>query len=284
MRKKFAFILTFTLILTLCWLFSACEKSYDDIMYDFYQTTCDGQFNAIKISLGNNIEAIYFIEQHYGIWNHNGEDILFDIESTLKIHHGGDLMIKKYSDLSYYKAIVEKSNSEATGYYGDTIFSGYAQFSEEGTIATFLPNDIHINEMSSVPESTVIMTKIKLPESEIISFVEALSKMNFVPDTYINYTSNRDGWKFSCELANLWVDGSTMTGEWNTNGSIIPIRMDFHEKVPYVEIYDISRSSEKLILKSYATVVDEYSIELVAPEGTVFYTIPTSPVIVTKTN
>ena len=212
-------------------------------MYNFYQTTCDGQFNAIKISLGNNMEAIYFIEQHYGIWSHNGEDALFN-----------------------------------------TIFSGYAQFSEEGTIATFLPKDININEMSSVPESTVIMTKIKLTESEIISFDEALNKMNFVPDTYIDFVSERNGWKFSCKLANLWVDGSTMTGEWSTNGSVIPIRMKLHEKVPYVEIYDISDSSEKLILKSYATVVDEYSIELVAPEGTVFYKTPTSPVIVTKTN
>ena len=78
--------------------------------------------------------------------------------------------------------------------------------------------------------------------------------------------------------------GSTMTGEWSTNGSIIPIRMDLHEKVPYVEIYDISGPSEKLILKSYANVIDEVSIELVDPEGMVFYTAPTSPVIVTKTN
>lgn len=284
MKKIFAFILTFILILTSCLLFSSCEKSYDDIMDDFYQTTCDGQFNAIKISLGNNMEAVYFIEQNYGVWNHNGENIIFDIESTLKIHCGGDLIIKKFSDLSYYKAIVERDNPQATGYYGDTIFSGYAQFSEEGTVATFLPNDIHINEMSSAPESTVIMTKIKLPESEIIPFDEALNKMNFVPDTYINFVADRNGWKFSCEPANLWVDGSTMTGEWNTNGSIIPIRMELHEKVPYVEIYDISESSEKLILKSYATVVDESSIELVAPEGIVFYTAPTSPVIVTKTN
>lgn len=284
MRKTFPFILAFTIILTLCCLFSACEKSYDEMMYDFYGNSCDGQFNAIKISLGNNMEAIYFIEQHYGIWSHNGEDALFNIERTLVIHRGGDLIIKEFSDLSYYKAIVEYSNPKATGYYGDTIFSGYAQFSEEGTIATFLPKDININEMSSVPESTVIMTKIKLTESEIISFDEALNKMNFVPDTYIDFVSERNGWKFSCKLANLWVDGSTMTGEWSTNGSVIPIRMKLHEKVPYVEIYDISDSSEKLILKSYATVVDEYSIELVAPEGTVFYTTPTSPVIVTKTN
>ena len=80
------------------------------------------------------------------------------------------------------------------------------------------------------------------------------------------------------------VCGSFMTGEWNTNGSIIPIRMVLHEKVPYVEIYDISESSERLILKSYATVVDEASIELVSPDGVIFYSTPTAPVIITKTN
>lgn len=134
------------------------------------------------------------------------------------------------------------------------------------------------------PEHTVVMTKTSIPDDDIISFDVALNVMSFVPDAYINYTSNRIGWKFSCELANLWVDGSTMTGEWNTNGSIIPIRMYLHETVPYVEIYDTSGSSEKLILKSYATMADENSIELVAPEGIVFYTKPPSPVIVTKTN
>lgn len=51
----------------------------------------------------------------------------------------------------------------------------------------------------------------------------------------------------------------------------------------YALAYDTSESSEKLILKSYATMADENSIELVAPEGIVFYTTPTSPVIITKT-
>ena len=34
----------------------------------------------------------------------------------------------------------------------------------------------------------------------------------------------------------------------------------------------------------YATVIDEASIALVDPEGTIFYATPTTPVIVTKTN
>ncbi len=131
---------------------------------------------------------------------------------------------------------------------------------------------------------TVVMTKTRIADENIVPIDVALDDMNFVSDLYVNYTSNRKSCKFSCELANLWIDGSTMTGEWNANGSIIPIRMNLHEKIPYVEIYDISGSSEKLILKSYVTVVDEFSIELVEPKGTVFYTTPTSPVIIVKTN
>ena len=185
---------------------------------------------------------------------------------------------------SYYKSIIQQNNGFASFYKGKMVFSGSCEFSDNGTVATISPDEIYTNEMFIDPEHTVVMTKTSIPDDDIISFDVALNDMSFVPDAYINYTSNRIGWKFSCELANLWVDGSTMTGEWNTNGSIIPIRMYFHETVPYVEIYDISGSSEKLILKSYATMADENSIELVAPEGIVFYTKPPSPVIVTKTN
>ena len=149
---------------------------------------------------------------------------------------------------------------------------------------TSSPDKIYTNEMCIDPEHTVVMTKTRIPDEDIVPFDIALNDMDFVPDTYINYTSDRNGWKFACELANLWIDGSTMTGEWNTNGSIIPIRMVLHEKVPYVEIYDISESSERLILKSYATVVDESSIEIVSPDGVIFYSTPTAPVIITKAN
>ena len=172
----------------------------------------------------------------------------------------------------------------ASFYNGKMVFSGSCEFSDNGTVATISPDKIYTNEMFIDPEHTVVMTKTSIPDDNIIPFDTVLSDMDFVPDTYTNYTSNRAGCKFSCELANLWIDGSTMIGEWNTNGSVVPVRMYLHEKVPYVEIYDISGSSEKLILQSYATVVDEASIELVAPVGTVFYTTPASPVIVTKTN
>ena len=131
---------------------------------------------------------------------------------------------------------------------------------------------------------TVVMTKTKIPEENVIPFEVALENMHFVPDAYFEFLSDQSNSRFSCEMANLWINGSTMTGEWTTNGTIIPISMKLHEKVPYVEIYDISGSSEKLILKSYANVVDNFTIELVTPEGEMFYTTPSAPVIITKTN
>ena len=285
MKKTFAGILTTTLIVTLlCTLLSSCEKSYDSKVCNFYQDNCDKRFNAIEIHLGFDNKAVYYIDEHYGVWSNLNGIYLFGFDYVPETQRGGQLMIKVITEQSYYESMVQRNNGLASFCNGKLVFSGSCKFSDNDTVATISPDKIYTNEMFIDPEHTVVMTKTSIPDEDIVPLDAAVNDMNFVPDTYIDYTSDRDGWKFSCELANLWVDGSTMTGEWNTNGSIIPIRMDLHEKVPYVEIYDISGSSEKLILKSYATVVDEYSIELVAPEGPVFYTTPTSPVIVTKTN
>ena len=284
MKKPFAILLAITLIMEFGLLLSGCEKSYDDKMFDFYRDTRDGQYNAIEINLGNDHSAIYFINERYGVWLNKGEKQLFDFDYVPEVQGGGELMIFIATQQSYYESIIQQNNGFASFYKGKMVFSGSCEFSDNETVATISPDKIYTNEMFIDPEHTVVMTKTSIPDDNIIPFDTVLSDMDFVPDTYTNYTSNRAGCKFSCELANLWIDGSTMIGEWNTNGSVVPVRMYLHEKVPYVEIYDISGSSEKLILQSYATVVDEASIELVAPVGTVFYTTPASPVIVTKTN
>lgn len=275
-----------TLLLLIC--FALCLslfgcKHYDDIVFDFYQDTNNGEYNAITIAFGENNSGIYFIDEDYGIWSYREEKYLFDFDYVPRTQRGGQLMIKIITEQSYYESMVQQNDGLASFYNGKMVFSGSCEFSNNETVATISPDKIYVNEMYIDPEHTVVMTKASISDEDIVAFEIALDNMNFVPDTYIDYVSDRNSWKFSCELGNLWVDGSTMTGEWNTNGSNIPIRMDLHKKVPYVEIYDISESSEKLILKSYATVVDESSIELVAPEGIVFYTTPTSPVIITKT-
>ena len=281
--KKPTRLISILIILLLCFILVSC-KTYDEKMYDFYTETCNGKYNVIEIDFGYDNSAIYFMDEDYGICSIGEDKFLFAFDYVPRTQRGGQLMIKIMTEQSYYESMVQRNDGLASFYNGKTVFSGSCEFSDNETVAKISPDNIYVNEMFTVPEHTVVMTKTSIPDEDIVPFAIALDDMNFVPDMYIDYVSKRNGWKFSCELADLWVNGSTMTGEWNTNGSIIPIRMDLHEKVPYVEIYDISGPSEKLILKSYANVIDEASIELVDPEGMVFYTVPTSPVIITKTN
>ena len=282
-KRRFGTVIFLTVCIVLSLSLTSCKK-YDDMVLNFYKDTSSNRFNAIEIYLGNDHSAIYFINEQYGVWLNKGEKQLFDFDYVPEVQGGGALMIYVATQQSYYESMVERNDGLASFYNGKMVFSGSCEFSDNGTVATISPDKIYTNEMFIDTEHTVVMTKTSIPDDNIIPFDTVLSDMDFVPDTYTNYTSNRAGCKFSCELANLWIDGSTMIGEWNTNGSVVPVRMYLHEKVPYVEIYDISGSSEKLILQSYATVVDEASIELVAPVGTVFYTTHASPVIVTKTN
>ena len=284
MKKPFAILLAITLIMEFGLLLSGCEKSYDDKMLDFYMDTRDGQFNAIEINLGNDHSAIYFINERYGVWLNEGEKQLFDFYYVPEVHGGGELMIFIATQQSYYESIIQQNNGFASFYKGKMVFSGSCEFSDNETVATISPDRIYINEMSIDPNQTVTLTKKRISDEEIIPMEVALDNMNYVPDVYFKFLSDKADTKLSCDMANLWVDGSTMVGEWNTNGSIIPIRMNLHEKVPYVEIYDVSSSIEKLILKSYVNVVDDSTIELVSPEGKIFYTTPSTPVTITKTN
>lgn len=284
MKKPFAILLAITLIMEFGLLLSGCEKSYDDKMLDFYMDTRDGQFNAIEINLGNDHSAIYFINERYGVWLNEGEKQLFDFYYVPEVHGGGELMIFIATQQSYYESIIQQNNGFASFYKGKMVFSGSCEFSDNETVATISPDRIYINEMSIDPNQTVTLTKKRISDEGIIPMEVALDNMNYVPDVYFKFLSDKADTKLSCDMANLWVDGSTMVGEWNTNGSIIPIRMNLHEKVPYVEIYDVSSSIEKLILKSYVNVVDDSTIELVSPEGKIFYTTPSTPVTITKIN
>lgn len=284
MKKPFAILLAITLIMEFGLLLSSCEKSYDDKMFDFYRDTRDGQFNAIEINLGNDHSAIYFINERYGVWLNKGEKQLFDFDYVPEVQGGGELMIFIATQQSYYESIIQQNNGFASFYKGKMVFSGSCEFSDNETVATISPDRIYINEMFIDPNQTVTLTKKRISDEEIIPMEVALDNMNYVPDVYFKFLSDKADTKLSCDMANLWVDGSTMVGEWNTNGSIIPIRMNLHEKVPYVEIYDVSSSIEKLILKSYVNVVDDSTIELVSPEGKIFYTTPSTPVTITKIN
>lgn len=78
MKKSLSYILTLTMILMLCSSLFGCEKSYDDKFYDFfYKCDSDGQFNAITIEFGEDINGVYYIDGNYGVILDHGSKYLF---------------------------------------------------------------------------------------------------------------------------------------------------------------------------------------------------------------
>ena len=284
-KMLFRNTLLFILCSVLCLSLFGCEKSYDDKVKDFfYKCDSDGQFNAITIEFGEDINGVYYIDGNYGVILDHGSKYLFHFFYTPRKQRGGCIELYIATDLSYYQFIAQQDHILNAFYYGELVFCGGCEFSDNETVVTIPLDEIYVNEMSIDPDYTVVMTKTSIPEEDIVPVEVALDNMNFVPDSYFAFLKDPDTSRFSCEIANLWIDGSTMTGEWSTDGSVIPIRMKLNEKVPYVEIYDTSITPEKPILKAYARSIDESSIELVDINGDIFYSTPSVSVFITKTN
>lgn len=281
-KKSFIRVALLCLCTCLCLPLLASCRDYDSTVLSFYKDTCGAKYNAIKLDFGKNNSGIYYIDEQYGVWQLNEERYLFDFDYIPQKQGGGALMIYVATQQSYYDSMVSRNDGTASFYNGKMVFSGRCEFSDGNTVATISPDNLYDNEMSIGLEYTVTLTKTNVPDDDMISFDVALEHMKYVPDAYFRFLSDQTDFVFSCDIADLWVNGSTMLGEWNTNGSVIPVRMKLHGKVPYVEIYDVSGSSEKLILKSYVNVIDDSTIELLSPEGEVFYTAPSVPVIITK--
>ncbi len=276
-RNTYLLLLCFILCLS---LFGCTD--YDDKVLKFYHDTESGAYNAIKFDFGDNNSGIYYIHEGYGVWSYNESKYLFDFDYYSKKHGGGQLMICVATKQSYYESIVQQNNGFASFYYGKTVFSGKCEFSNDGTVATISPDHLGINEMFIDSDRTVTLLKTSVYDSDSVPLDVAFDNMNYVPDSYLSFLVSKDCTRLLCETVDLWVDASTMTGECNMNGSIIPVRMAFNKRVPYVEVYDVSGSSEKILFKSYANVIDESTIELVEPKGELFYTIPSSPVTIKK--
>ena len=273
----------FLILITLFNLMSCTD--YDDIIYDFYMDTSDGEYNAIKLDFGENNYGIYYIEKNYGIWSLNENQNLFGFEYQPRTQRGGTLDINIATKYSYYQSIIEQNNGFASFYLGETVFrGGKLEFTDNNTIAKLAPDLLYVNEMSIPSGYTVVMTKTKIIESEIIPFETAINNMNFVPDEYFIFISDSASAQYELNHANLYINGATMTGEWKMNGVVIPIRMEMNSKVPYIVIYDISTSDPKPILTSYANILSDNTIELINPTGSVFYAVPEDPIILTKTN
>ena len=100
------FLSLFLILITLFSLMSCTD--YDDIIYDFYMDTSDGEYNAIKLEFGENNYGIYYIEKNYGIWSLNENKNLFGFEYKPRTQRGGTLDINIATKYSYYQSIVEQ--------------------------------------------------------------------------------------------------------------------------------------------------------------------------------
>ena len=276
-------VLCLSFCFCLCFSLTGCGRKYDDIVLGFCWNTRDGEYNVIQLDFGDHNSGIYFIDEGYGIWSNNGEKHLFDFWYVPETQGGGELTINIATQKSYYKSMVDLNNGRGSFYNGKMVFSGYCKFSDDETVAIVSPDKLYTNEMSIDSNYTVVMTKTHISQEDVVPFDVAMNAMNFEPAGYADFISNREQAKYSCEAAKFWVDGATMTGEWNTNGTIVPIRMQLNENVPYFEIFDISGETEKSILKAYVDVSDATTLKLTDIEGCIFYTKPTASVFLTKT-
>ena len=278
-------VLCLSVCFCLCFSLVGCKENYDKTALHFYRDTRDGAYNAIKLNLGENFSGYYFIEQGYGILSGNGIIIPFEFD-YISIGQGS-LWILTANKQSYVRSFVECGNGLGACYYGTPFLSGHFEFSDDETVAKISSDRLSLHEevlpFNGLINETITMTKVKIPTEEIVSFETALEEMHYVPDEYFDFIANREQAKYSCDAANFWVDGATMTGEWNTNGTIVPIRMQLNDKVPYFEIFDISGETEKSILKAYVDVSDATTLKLTDIEGCIFYTKPTASVFLTKT-
>ena len=141
MKKSLSYILTLTMILMLCSSLFGCEKSYDDKFYDFfYKCDSDGQFNAITIEFGEDINGVYYIDGNYGVILDHGSKYLFHFFYTTRRHCGGYIELYIATDLSYYQFIAQQDHILNAFYYGELVFCGGCEFSDNETVATLLPD------------------------------------------------------------------------------------------------------------------------------------------------
>ncbi len=190
------------------------------------------------------------------------------------------------TEMDYYRSV-------AAGYEvpsaGTVIFSGGGfsfpdiTLSEDGRMATFSPEKIYYNLLFDDPARTVVMEKVLLPVEEIPAVADLIASMQFVPEVYLDFAAPTEGERFACDTAGFWVDATTGIGEWTTSGTVVPIRLTLSDKVPYMEIYDISGDTEKRILAAYATPVNAATMEITAIEqNDMLYTTPAEPLILQK--
>ena len=96
---------------------------------------------------------------------------------------------------------------------------------------------------------------------------------SWVSQIYIDFFNTNNN-IYKEETQNFWYDFELQKGEWVSNGTVIPIKMEFAGVTPIgitLRIYDISGEHEKEILFARGELIDANTFVSQELSGTMFY-------------
>ncbi len=258
-------LLCFLACVAVCSLVGCRLGKEADAWLAFMTDTQDGAYNAILMEWEENNKITFFMGEDYGLWEKDGKREIvsfyfWEQPSTSGPTGYGDMYIYLITPEYYYYATAHNSYVAALGVNpeydgGKRLFDaagGNIAYSEDGSTATVSEGSFGEGVVSTSP-STVTMSKVRLPDEELVSLVTAIEEQHFVNDAYFEFIKTAEGDKFVLEEVDLWVDATTMVGEWTSGGKTLPVRLHLSDKVPYLAIYDLSNDREKLIFSGYGS-------------------------------
>ena len=294
MQKKYI-LGSVILICFLLSMLSSCRAGDADKWYAFQQDQHDDQYNeqynAIIIEFEESNVITFFLEEQYGIWEKNGHQQLIQLNlmetlSTAGPIGEGYLQINLITPQTYCWSVIYGRGAGSAA-IGEAVFSSHTDtitYSDNGSVATITPNERTKNKITESSQEPITMRKVLLPAEQVFSFEQKIDELNFVPNEYYEFLNAKSGEKYVFEAANIWVDAVTKIGKLENGSLIIPVKMEFSEKVPYVKIYDISGSVEKCIFDAYVTCEKADSLKIeIAVENEIFYANPLGTTILKTT-
>lgn len=109
---------------------------------------------------------------------------------------------------------------------------------------------------------------------------------SWVSQIYIDFF-NTNNIIYKEETQNFWYDFELQKGEWVSNGTVIPIKMEFTGVTPVdimLRIYDISGGQEKQILSTRGELIDGNTFVSQELSGTMFYEGTVDEIKIVKTS
>ena len=202
------------------------------------------------------------------------------------------------SPFHYYGEWIKGEKVTAVQFYRQPIHSTAGPVGLEVHIDIFYPDEeIHIcssecNHTWVFDKGALNSTNISNPKTgETLPIkYSAESDLDFyfswVSQTYIDFFNTNNN-IYKEETQNFWYDFELQKGEWVSNGTVIPIKMEFAGVTPIgitLRIYDISREHEKEILFARGELIDANTFVSQELSGTMFYEGTVAEIKIVKTS